>query len=133
MKYETKVYTRYNAYTSHNNLDLNQEKGIINSCYDEIPDTLETELGNIDLFNVYGEFIPLNDSYENPGKAWEHNKRSDWYTHIPTGIKVKKEVKKSPNFNKWKGEGSCTTTLTVKIPLPDGRGSNPNSHHNKKK
>lgn len=130
MKYTTEVYTKYFAYTSYPNLSLEAAKAIQDSCFDEIPDTLKTELGNIKLFDGY-DFIPLINAYQDPGKTWIHNKKSDWYTHVQTGVKVKKEVKKSPNYSKWNGEGHCTTTLTVKIPLPDGRGKNPNSHHNK--
>lgn len=131
MKYRTEAYTKYLAYTSYSNLSLEAAKAIEDSCFDEIPNTLETELGKIQLFDNYGHFVPAIEAYENPGKIWIHNKRSDWYTHITSGIKVKKEVKKSPNYDKPSGNGSCTTTLTVKVPLPDGRGKNPNSHHNK--
>lgn len=131
MKYITQIYTKYFAYTSYPNLSLEAAKAIEDSCFDEIPNILKTELGSIELFDGYGHFVPSIEAYENPGKTWIHNKRSDWYAHVPTGVKVKKEVKKSPNYDKWNGEGSCTTTLTVRIPLPDGRGKNPNSHHNK--
>jgi hypothetical protein len=46
-------------------------------------------------------------------------------------VKIKKEVVKSPDYDKSTGNGSCTTTLTVKIPLPDARGTHPNSYNNR--
>lgn len=131
MKYTTHTYTKYTAYTSYPNLSLEAAKAIEDSCFDEIPDFLETELGNVQLFDNDGHFVPSIEAYENPDFPWIHNKRSDWYTHVVTAVKVKRIIKKSPNYDKWNGEGTCTTTLTVKIPLLDGRGKNPNSHHNK--
>ena len=102
-------------------------------CFDEIPDFLETEQGMIQLFDNDGIFVPSVEAYGNPDFPWIHNQKSDWYTHVLTGVKVKIEVKKSPNYDKWNGDGNCTTTLTVKIPLLFGSGKNPNSHHNKPK
>lgn len=123
MKYETKTYTKHHAYTSYSHLDEWEEKGIEDSCYDNIPDDVE----GVEVFNDRDGFIPPIS------EEWEHSKKTDWYAHVPTGIKVKLEVKATPDYHKVGGHGSCTTTLTVKIPLPDGRGMNPNSHHNKKK
>lgn len=123
MKYETKVYSRHHAYTSYQKLSSEAAKAIDNSCYDEIPDTID----GVEVFNDRDGFTPPLS------EEWGHNKKSDWYTHVPTGIKVKLEVKATPDYHKVGGNGACKTTLTVKIPLPDGRGSNPNSHHNKKK
>ena len=131
VKYRTETYERYTAWTSYNQLSLEAAKSIQDSCYDDIPETIETELGDIEVFNDRDGFTPVNEAYENPGKIWSHNKRSDWYTHVRTGIKVKKEVIKSPNYDKPNGNGTCTTTLTVKIPIPSERGKNPNSHHNR--
>jgi hypothetical protein len=132
VKYRTETYTKHHAWTSYNNLSIEQTKAIQDSCYDEIPETIETDLGIADLYK-WGEFLLINEAYENPGKVWSHNKKSDWYIHVATGIKVKKEVVKSTNYDKPNGNGSYTTTLTVKIPLPSKRGKNPNSHHNKPK
>lgn len=131
MKYKIETYTKYSAYTSYSNLSPKEAKAVEDSCFNEIPDTLETDLGNVQLFDNDGHFVPSIETYENPDFPWIHNKRSDWYTHVVTAVKVRKEVRKSPDYDKWNGEGTCTTTLTVKIPLLDGRGKNPNSHHNK--
>lgn len=133
VKYRTETYTRHHAWTSYNQLSAEAAKSIEDSCYDEIPETIETELGCIELFNDRDGFTPVNKAYENPGKIWSHNKKSDWYTHVATGVRVKKEVVKSTNYDKPNGNGTCTTTLTVKIPLPSKRGKNLNSHHNKPK
>ena len=90
VKYKTEVYTKYHAWTSYNNLTPEQAKAIQDSCYDEIPDKVETYLGVVKLYNKWEEFLPINEAYENPGKIWSHNKKSDWYTHVETGLKVKK-------------------------------------------
>jgi hypothetical protein len=133
VKHRTEVYTKYHAWTSYNNLSLEQTKAIQDSCfvcYDEIPEQIETHLGIVELYKL-GEFLPIIEAYENPGKIWSHNRKSDWYTHVATGVKVKKTVVKSNNYDRPKGESHCTTTLTVKIPLPSERGKNPNSHNNR--
>ncbi len=131
VRYKTEVYTATKAYTSHRNLSANELVGIDDANYDNIPNVLKTELGTIDISNQRDGFIPSLEAYENPGQLWSHSKRTDWYTHILTGVKVKKEVVKSPDYDKPNGNGSCTTILTVKIPLPDARGTHPNSHNNK--
>jgi hypothetical protein len=128
-KYDTFVYTAYYAYTSYNKLSDSHAKSIASGNYNDIPDVIETGLGDIDI----ADDIYMIEAYENPGKLWSHCKKSDWYTHVASGIKVKKEVKKSSNYDKPNGDGTCETTLTVKIPVPDGRGKNPNSHNNKPK
>jgi hypothetical protein len=135
VKYKTEAYTKYHAWTSYTQLSAEAAKAIQDSCYDEIPTEIEVEIeGNHSLvifYDAWGDFTPVNEAYENPGKVWSHSKKSDWYTHIATGIKVKMEVVKSPNYDKPNGNGSCTTTLTVKIPTPSERGKNPNSHNNR--
>ena len=108
-------------------LSATEADSIASQNYNDIPDVIETDLGNIDI----SDDIYIIDAYENPGKTWNHNKKSDWYTHVPTGVKLKKVSKKSPDYDKLNGNGVCETTLTVKIPVPDGRGKNPNSHHNR--
>ena len=128
VKYRTETYEKYDAWTSYNKLSAEAAKAIEDSCYDEIPETIE----DIEVFNDRDGFIPVSEAYENPGKIWSHNKKSDWYTHVQTGIKVKKGVVRSPNYDSPYGNGSCTTTLTVKIPIPSERGKNPNSHNNRK-
>lgn len=134
VKYKTETYTKHHAWTSYTQLSANAAKAIEDSCYDNIPSIFKTELGDVELLVAYSnEFIPPLSVYSDPGKVWSHNKHSDWYTHVETGVKVKKEVVKSTNYDKPNGNGTCTTTLTVKIPLPSGRGKNPNSHHNKPK
>ena len=129
MQFKTLTYRAVHAYTSHAKLSDKEADSIASRNFNDIPDVIETDLGNIDI----ADDVYMVDAYENPGKAWIHSKKSDWYTHVPTGIKVKKVVKKSPNYNKPNGEGVCETTLTVKIPLPSRRGQNPNSHHNRTK
>lgn len=126
-KYNTVKYTAYHAYTNYNKLSDSHAKSIASGNYNDIPDVIETNLRDIDIVSD----IYMIEAYENPGKLWSHCKKSDWYTHVASGIKVKKEVKKSSNYDKPNGDGTCETTLTVKVPLPDGRGKNPNSHHNK--
>lgn len=134
MKYKTHVYEKRSAYTSYARLSPETAKAIEDSCFDNIPNVVFVDSFPIQLFDPnFGYFIPENEAHENPGKVWSHNKKSDWYTHVPTGLRVKKVVKKSPNYNKPSGEGFCETTLTVKIPLPSRRGQNPNSHHNRPK
>jgi len=129
MKYKTLIYRAVHAYTSYARLSAKEADRIASQNYNDIPDVIVTNLDNIDIANdVY-----MVDAYENPGKTWNHSKKSDWYTHVPTGIKVKKVVKKSHDYDKPNGEGVCETTLTVKIPLPSRRGQNPNSHHNREK
>ena len=108
-------------------LSVTEADSIASQNYNDIPNVIETDLGNIDI----ADDVYMVDAYENPGKIWSHNKKSDWYTHVPTGLRVKKVVKKSNNYDKLNGDGVCETTLTVKIPVPDGRGKNPNSHHNR--
>lgn len=135
MKYKTQVFEKRSAYTSYNKLSPETAKAIEDSCFDNIPNVIPIS-GSlpVQLFDpIFGYFIPENEAHENPGKTWNHNKKSDWYTHVPTGLRVKKVVRKSNNYNKPNGEGVCETTLTVKIPVPDGRGKNPNSHHNRPK
>lgn len=141
VKYKMETYKKFTSYTSYNNLSLGQAKAIQDSCFDNIPKTIETNLGVVEIYNSQSDFLPYCFCYAWPNflgtcndcKVWSHNKKSDWYTHVPTGIKVKKEVVKSPNYDKTNGYGECTITVTVKIPVQDGRGQNPNSHHNKKK
>ena len=131
VRYKTEVYTKHDAYTSYPNLSLEQAKAIEAGCYDEIPNKLNTYLGDVEISNQCDSFIPSLEAYENPGQLWSHSKRTDWYTHVLTGVKVKKEVVKSPDYDKPNGNGSCTVTLTVKIPLPDARGTHPNSYNNR--
>lgn len=131
VRYKTEIYTATKAYTSHRNLSVAEFERIDDANCDSMPNVLKTELGTIDISNQRDGFIPSLEAYENPGQLWSHSKKTDWYTHIPTGVKVKKEVVKFPDYDKPNGNGSCTTTLTVKIPLPDGRGKNPNSYNNK--
>ncbi len=128
-KYNTVKYTAYHAYTSYNKLSDSYAKSIASGNYNDIPDVIETGLGDIDI----ADDIYMIEAYENPGKLWSHCKKSDWYTHVPTGIKIRKEVKKSHDYDKPFGNGTSETTLKVKIPVPDGRGKNPNSHNNKPK
>ncbi len=133
-KYDTFVYTAYYAYTSYNKLSPETAKAIEDSCFDNIPNVILIGSLPVQLFDpIFGYFIPENEAYENPGKIWIYNKKSNWYTHVPTGLRLKKEVKKSSNYDKPNGDGTCETTLTAKIPVPDGRGKNPNSHNNKPK
>jgi hypothetical protein len=127
MKYKTLTYEAVHAYTSYNKLSVKEADRIASGNFNDIPDVIETDLGNIDI----ADDVYMVDACENPGKTWNHNKKSDWYTHVPTGVKVKKVVKKSPDYDKPNGEGVCETTLAVKIPLPSRRGQNPNSHHNR--
>lgn len=129
VKYKTETYTAHKAYTSFSKLSNAQAKAIQDSCYDNIPNVIE----GIEIYDNYADFVPAISAYHDPGKVWEHNKKSGWYTHLKTGLKVKEEKNKSPNYDSLNGNGTCTTTLTVKIPQIDGRGTNPNSHHNKKK
>jgi hypothetical protein len=132
MKYKTQVFEKRSAYTSYNKLSPETAKAIEDSCFDNIPNVILIGSLPVQLFDlIFGYFIPENEAYENPGKTWNHNKKSSWYTHVPTGLRVKKVVKKSNNYDKPNGNGVCETTLTVKIPLPSRRGQNPNSHHNK--
>jgi hypothetical protein len=136
MKYKTHVYEKRSAYTSYSRLSIETAKAIEDSCFDNIPNVIPIGIDSlpVQLFDpIFGYFIPENEAYENPGKTWNHNKKSDWYTHVPTGLRVKKVVKKSNNYDKPNGDGVCETTLTVKIPLPSRRGQNPNSHHNRTK
>ena len=128
MKYKILTYKAIHAYTSHKHLSDAEADRIASQNYNDIPDVIETDLGNIDI----ADDVYMVDAYKNPGKTWSHSKKSDWYTHVPTGVKVKKESKKSPNYF-HKLPPICETTLTVKIPLPSKRGQNPNSHHNRKK
>ena len=127
MQFKSLTYKAVHAYTSYNKLSITEADRIASVNFNDIPDVIETDLGNIYI----ADDVYIIDACENPGKTWNHNKKSDWYTHVPTGVKVKKESKKSPNYNKPNGEGVCETTLTVKIPLPSRRGQNPNSHHNR--
>ena len=129
MKYKTLTYKAVHAYTSYARLSAKEADSIASQNYNDIPSVIETDLGNIDI----ADDVYMVDAYENPGKTWSHSRKSDWYTHVPTRVKVKKVVKKSNNYDKPNGEGVCETTLTVKIPLPSKRGQNPNSHHNRKK
>lgn len=129
VKYNSVVYTAYHAYTSYTMLSAEEAESIASGNFNNIPDVIETGLGDIDITDD----IYMIEAYENPGKVWIHNKKSDWYIHIPTGIKIKKKVKKSCDYDKPNSNGTCETTLTAKIPLPDGRGKNPNSHNNKPK
>jgi len=129
VQFKSLTYKAVHAYTSYNKLSITEADRIASGNFNDIPDIIETDLGNIDI----ADDVYMVDACENPGKTWNHNKKSDWYTHVPTGVKVKKVVKKSPNYNKPNGEGVCETTLTVKIPLPSKRGQNPNSHHNRPK
>jgi hypothetical protein len=133
MKYKTEVYTAIKAYSSHKNLSYAQIKCIEDSNYDNIPSILETELGNIEVYNTYDEFVPPILCYEKPNQIWSHSKKSDWYTHILTGVKIKLVQKRTPDYSKENGCGSCTTTLLVKVPQPSNRGKNPDSHRNKPK
>lgn len=126
MKYTTQIYTAFHAYTSYNKLSESYAKSIAAANYNDIPDVIETSLGDIDI----ADDIYMIEAYEN-GKLWSHSKKSDWYTHIPTGVKIKKEVKTACDYDKPFGNGTSETTITVKIPLPDGRGKNPKSHNNK--
>lgn len=130
VKYKTEVYEKHHSYASYNKLSPAHAKAIQDSCYDDLPDTVETPLGTVEIYDRY-EFLPINEAYENPGKIWTHSKKTDWYTHVATGLKVKKEVVKSPNYDSPNGNGECTITLTVKIPMPSERGKNPNSHNNR--
>ena len=130
VRYKTEVYTKHDAYTSYP-MSLEQAKAIEANCFNEIPNKLNTYLGDVEISNQRDGFIPSYSAYENPGQLWSHSKKTDWYTHTLTGVKVKKEVIKTPDYDKPNGNGSCTTTLTVKIPLPDARGTHPNSHNNK--
>lgn len=127
MKYTIVVYEARHSYTSYNNLSLEKSSQIGVGNFSNIPEVIRTELGDINIAD--DQYII--DAWENPGKTWIHNKKSDWYTHVPTGIKIRQETRSSPEYHKPNGCGDSTTTLTVKIPLPDGRGKNPNSHHNK--
>lgn len=130
VKYSTKTYTSRLDYTPCDKV-INNKTFLSN-----IPDSLETELGSIQLFD--GEdFIPQLSVYwefaKNKGE-WKHCKKSDFYTHLKTGIKVKLEVIRSHALDYTNpSNGWEKRTLTVKIPQSDGRGTNPNSHHNKKK
>lgn len=137
VKYRTETYTANKAYSSHRNLSVEELNGIEAANYNKIPDDIQVEIDQthhlVILYDAYGDFIPSVESYENPGKVWSHSKKSDWYTHIQSGVKVKLEHLKTPDYNKPNGNGTCTTTLTVKIPLPSERGKNPNSHNNKPK
>ena len=129
MQFKTLTYRAVHAYTSYAKLSDKEADSIASGNFNDIPDVIETDLGNIDI----ADDVYMVDAYENPGFSWIHSKKSDWYTHVPTGIKVKKVVKKSPDYDKPNGNGVCETTLTVKIPLPSRRGQNPNSHHNRTK
>lgn len=129
MKYKTLTYRAYRAYTSYNKLSITEAYKLASGDYDDIPDVIETDFGDVDI----ADDVYMIDAYENPGKTWIHSKKSGWYTHVATGLRVKKVVKKSNNYDKPNGEGVCETTLTVKIPLPSKRGQNPNSHHNRTK
>ena len=128
-QFKTLTYRAVHAYTSYARLSAKEADSIASGNFNDIPNVIETDLGNIDI----SDDVYMVDAYENPGKAWIHSKKSDWYTHVPTGVKVKKESKKSPDYDKPNGNGVCETTLTIKIPLPSKRGQNPNSHHNRKK
>jgi len=129
MKYKTLIYKAVRVYTSYNKLSITEANNIASQNYNDIPDVIKTDFGDIDI----ADDVYMVDAYENPGKTWSHSKKSGWYMHVPTGIKVKKVVKKSHDYNRPNGEGACETTLTVKIPLPSRRGQNPNSHHNRTK
>lgn len=130
MKYRTETYTSNYSYTPW---DRNQS--IPQTQYaSDIPNILETDLGNIELFDSDSAFVPKVDVYSEfiEDKQWKHCKKSDWYTHLLTGIKLKLEIIRSHELDyKIPGCGRETKTLTVKIPLPDGRGKNPKSHQNK--
>jgi len=133
VRYRTETYTANKSYSSHRNLSVEESNGIAASNFNKIPDELQVEINQthylLVLYDAYGDFIPSVEAYENPGKIWSHNKKSDWYTHVETGVKVKREVVKTPDYDK--PNGSSTTTLTVKIPIPSERGKNPNSHNNR--
>ncbi|MFM6151392.1 MAG: hypothetical protein ACKPE3_00070 [Sphaerospermopsis kisseleviana] len=135
MKYKTEVYTSYHSYTSYDKLSLKEIEAIQDSCYDDIPNVVETTLGSVTIYDDAGGFIPVFDYYYNPKKTWDYSPRSDWYTHVSTGLKVKQEIYKSPNYDSPNGNGRGVRkiTLTVKIPQLDGRGKNPKSHNNKPK
>ncbi|MFM6003788.1 MAG: hypothetical protein ACKPA7_09845 [Sphaerospermopsis kisseleviana] len=133
MKYTTEVYTSYHSYTSYDKL-LSELNAIQDSCYDAIPNVVSTTLGPVTIY-YDGDFVPAFEYYENPKKTWDYNPKSNWYTHVSTGLKVKEEIYKSPNYDSPNGHGVCKKTLTIKIPQlnVDGRGKNPKSHNNKPK
>jgi hypothetical protein len=131
VSYKTEVYKATKAYTSHSNVSVAEFEKINATNYDNIPTEIEVGTELVILYDAWGGFIPSYSAYENPGQLWSHSKKTDWYTHTLTGVKVKKEVIKTPDYDKPNGNGSCTTTLTVKIPLPDARGTHPNSYNNR--
>lgn len=130
MKYKTEVYTSNYSFTPYDRVISNQ------NFVSDIPKMLETSFGSILLFDEDSCFYPRVDVYSEfvKKKQWKHCKRTDWYTHELSGIKVKLEIIRSPSLDhKNPGMGWEKQTLTVKIPIPqsDGRGKNPNSHNNK--
>lgn len=130
MKYTTNTYTSYFSYTPYDKDENINQKEYTNS----IPTDLNTEWGIIKLFDEDNAFAPRVDVYSEfvKNKQWRHCKKSDWYTHLSAGIKVKLEIIRDHRLDyKIPGCGRETRTLTVKIPLPNGRGKNPKSHHNK--
>ncbi|MFM6137494.1 MAG: hypothetical protein ACKPCP_25680 [Sphaerospermopsis kisseleviana] len=131
MKYKTEIYTSYHSYTSYDKLSLKEIEAIQDSCYDDIP----TVVGSVTIYDDAGDFVPAFEYYYNPKKTWDYSPRSNWYTHVSTGLKVKEEIYKSPNYDSPSGHGVCKKTLTIKIPQlnVDGRGKNPKSHNNKPK
>ncbi|MFM6004454.1 MAG: hypothetical protein ACKPA7_12885, partial [Sphaerospermopsis kisseleviana] len=95
MKYKTEIYASYHSYTSYDKLSLKEIEAIRDSCYDDIP----TVVGSVTIYDDAGDFVPAFEYYENPKKNWDYNTRSNWYTHVKTGLKVKEEIYKSPNYD----------------------------------
>lgn len=130
VKYRIETFTRHHVVCRSTPLEEN-------CSYDNLPHSLMIPEHRVilDFWHTHGsDFLPLVESEEDPDKVWSHNKRSDWYTHVETDIRVKLEYVKSLHYDDSDtSEGTCTTTLTVKVPLPSERGKNPNSHHNKPK
>lgn len=129
-KYKTTEYISEYAYTPYDKNDKVPNSSFVSN----IPDVLETELGDIQIYDEDSAFAPQVDVYSEfvVLKSWKHDKKSDWYTHIQTGIKVKLEIIRSHALDyKNPGDGWENRTLTVKIPIPSERGKNPNSHNNR--
>ena len=112
MKYTTETYIARKSYSSHNNLSLEEATGIEANNYNQIPDTLKTPFGEVQLYDSYGDYLPIMPYDNSPWKL----SPSGWATHKSTGVKVKLEQSRTPDYSKVNGCGDMTTTITVKIP-----------------
>lgn len=112
MPQKREIYTRRHSYTSHRDLRDSAIEALSANSFNEIPDFIEINGQRVVINDEYSDFVFVVDAYERPGETWKRSS-NDWYTHIPTGLKVKLHESQTPDYNKLNGCGTGTKSIEV--------------------